>query len=110
VLNTLIRAYERVLELSHAMLEAARNSDWDQLVVLERERAHVVDDLRRRDLDPSRDPATRERKRELIQAVMRCDEQISLLTQDWMHELREVLSSVSAEQRLSRTYGPQQGQ
>jgi hypothetical protein len=105
----LIRAYERVLELSRAMLEAARKSDWDQLVALERERAQVVEDIRIGDPEPGRDPGTRERKRELIQAVMQCDEQIALLTQDWMHELREVLGSISAEQRLSRTYGPQQG-
>jgi hypothetical protein len=105
-----MRTYERVLELSRAMLEAARKSDWDQLVALERERAQLVDDIRVGDPEPGRDPSTRERKRELIQAVMQCDEQIALLTQDWMHELREVLGSISAEQRLSRTYGSQQGQ
>jgi hypothetical protein len=106
----LISAYERALELSRAMLEAARKSDWDQLVAFERERGRVVDDIRLGDPDPGRDLATRGRKRELILAIMQCDEQITLLTQDWMHELRDVLASVSAEQRLSRTYGPQQGQ
>jgi hypothetical protein len=106
----LISAYERALELSRAMLEAARKSDWDQLVAFERERGRVVDDIRLGDPDPGRDLATRGRKRELILAIMQCDEQITLLTQDWMHELREVLGSISAEQRLSRAYGPQQGQ
>jgi hypothetical protein len=105
-----ISAYERALELSRAMLEAARKSDWDQLVVLERERAQLVEEIRLGDPDPGRDAATRGRKRELVTAIMQCDEQITLLTQDWMHELREVLGSISAEQRLSRTYGPQQGQ
>jgi hypothetical protein len=103
-------AYERALEVSRAMLDAARKSDWDQLVALERERAHVIDHIRVHDADPSRDNGSRERKRELILAIMQCDEQIQLLTQDWMHELREVLGSISAEQRLTRTYGPQQGQ
>lgn len=105
-----MRAYERMLELSRAMLEAARGSNWDQLVALERERTHVVEQLRHADLDPGQDPAIRARKRDVIQAVLQCDEQIALLTQDWMHELREVLGSISAEQRLSRTYGPQQSQ
>ena len=36
---------------------------------------------------------------------MQCDEQIEILTQDWMRELREVLGSINAEQKLSRTYG-----
>jgi flagellar protein FliT len=107
--TALMSAYERALELSRAMLEAARKSDWEQLVTLERERSRVIEDIRLRDPEPGRDGAGRERKRELIQAVMHCDEQITLLTQDWMHELREVLGSISAEQRLSRTYGPQQG-
>jgi hypothetical protein len=107
--TALMTAYERALELSRAMLEAARKSDWDQLVALERERAQVVDDIRVADPDPGRDPVTRARKRELIQAVLQCDEQIQLLTQDWMHELREVLGSISTEQRLTQTYGPQQG-
>jgi hypothetical protein len=107
--TALMSTYERALGLSRAMLEAARKSDWDQLVALERERSQVIEDIRMRDPEPGRDNAQRERKRELIQAVMQCDEQIALLTQDWMHELREVLGSISAEQRLSRTYGPQQG-
>jgi hypothetical protein len=106
----LISAYERALELSRAMLEAARKSDWDQLIVHERERTQVVDEIRLGDPDPGRDLANRARKRELILAIMQCDEQITLLTQDWMHELREVLGSINAEQRLARAYGPQQGQ
>jgi hypothetical protein len=106
----MLTAYERALAVSRAMLDAARKSDWDQLVVLERERAQVIDHIRVHDPDPGRDNGSRERKRELILAIMQCDEQIQLLTQDWMHELREVLGSISAEQRLTRTYGPQQGQ
>ena len=42
----------------------------------------------------------------MIPRCCRLDEQIQLLTQDWMHELREVLGSISTEQRLNRTYGP----
>jgi hypothetical protein len=97
--------YERALELTHAMLEAAQKSDWDRLVGLEKERAVLVDRLRVLDVDPARDVRARERKRHLIQDIMQCDEQIDILTQDWMRELREVLGSLSAEQKLSRTYG-----
>jgi hypothetical protein len=97
--------YERALELTHAMLEAAQKSDWDRLVGLEKERAVLVGQLRELDVDPGRDVRARERKRHLIQDIMQCDEQIDILTQDWMRELREVLGSLSAEQKLSRTYG-----
>jgi hypothetical protein len=41
-----------------------------------------------------------------MEQILRHDEQVQLLTQDWMHELREILGSVSQEHRLHRTYGP----
>jgi hypothetical protein len=109
VLTSPIAAYEQALELSRAMLDAAHKSDWDRLVALERERSRVIDHIRTTDMDPGRDLATLDRKRELILAIKQCDEQVQLATQDWMRELREVLGSISTEQRLTRTYGPQQG-
>ena len=98
--------YERVLALTRDMLDAARRSDWDGLVQRERERAGLLDQLKEHDPDPSRDAATRERKRAIILDILQGDEQIQVLSQDWMHELREVLGSISTEQRLTRTYGP----
>jgi flagellar protein FliT len=100
-----MQRYEQALELTRAMLEAARRSDWDALVGLEKERLTLVDQLRELDVNPARDVATREQKRQVIRDIMECDEQIQILTQDWMRELREVLGSISAEQKLSRTYG-----
>lgn len=97
--------YERALELTHAMLEAARKSDWSRLVGLEKERSALVDQLRELDVDPARDVRVRERKRDLIQDIIECDGEIEILTQDWMRELREVLGSINSEQKLSRTYG-----
>jgi hypothetical protein len=87
------------------MLEAAQKSEWDRLVVLERERATLIDQLRNVDREPPRDERERDRKRTLLREIMEFDEQIEILTQDWMRELREVLGSINAEQRLSRTYG-----
>jgi len=98
--------YERVLALTRDMLEAARRSDWDGLVQHERERAGLLDQIKEQDPDPTRDAATRGRKREIILEILKGDEQIQVLSQDWMHELREVLGSISTEQRLTRTYGP----
>jgi len=98
--------YERVLALTREMLEAARRSDWDALVQRERDRAGLVDQIKQHDPDPARDAPTRERKREIIVEILNSDEQIQVLSQDWMHELREVLGSISPEQRLTRTYGP----
>jgi len=101
-----LECYERALECTRAMHAAAQKGDWDALVQHEKERAVLIDRLQREDADPAGDPASRNRKRELIAAMLQLDQQIQLLTQDWMHELREVLGSISAEQRLNRTYGP----
>ena len=102
----MLECYERALECTRAMHAAAQKGDWDALVQHEKERAVLIDRLQREDADPAGDPASRNRKRELIAAMLQLDQQIQLLTQDWMHELREVLGSISAEQRLNRTYGP----
>jgi len=101
-----LECYERALQCTRAMHAAAQKGDWDVLVRHEKERAVLIDRLGREDADPAGNAATRNRKRELIAAMLQLDQQIQLLTQDWMHELREVLGSISAEQRLNRTYGP----
>jgi flagellar protein FliT len=100
-----MQRYEKALALTRAMLEAAQKSDWDRLVQVERERTVVINELRDLDRDPARDAADRERKTELLREIMRLDQQIEILTQDWMRELRDVLGSINAEERLARTYG-----
>ena len=102
--NSVLAQYEHALALTRDMLAYARAGDWDNLLKLEPERSRVVDELRAQDPSPGKD-AKVGRKREVISEMLRMDEEIQLLTQDWMHELRDILNSVSTEQRLSRTYG-----
>ena len=104
--HAIMQRYEKALELTRSMLEAAQKSEWERLVALERERGALIDELRDLDRDPARDTREREHKRALLRETMQLDEQVEILTRDWMRELREVLASISAEQRLSRTYGP----
>jgi hypothetical protein len=101
----IMQRYEKALELTRSMLEAAQKSEWERLVAVERERATLIEQLRNLDREPGRDTRERERKRALLREIMQLDEQIEILTRDWMRELREVLGSINAEQRLSRTYG-----
>ena len=100
----IMQRYEKALELTRSMLDAAQKSEWERLVALEGERATLIDQLRDLDREPPRDARERDRKRAMLREIMQFDEQIEILTQDWMRELREVLGSISAEQRLSRTY------
>jgi flagellar protein FliT len=93
--DAVLGLYERALSLTHAMLEAARKGNWDELVRLEAQRSQVVDQIRLDDPDPARTPALVARKRQIMTELLQADERVQLLTQDWMHELREVLGSVS---------------
>jgi flagellar protein FliT len=101
----IMQHYEKALALTRDMLDAAQKSEWERLMGLESERATLIHWLRDLDREPSSDTRERERKRALLREIMQSDEQIEILTRDWMRELREVLGSISAEHRLSRTYG-----
>lgn len=102
----MLECYERALALTRAMLDAARKGDWDELVRLESERSRLIDRIRAQDPDPGRDAGAAVRKRQVMTEMLQVDEQVQLLTQDWMHELRDVLGSIGNAQRLTRTYGP----
>ena len=99
-----VNAWQEVLALTERMLDAARKSDWDGLVGLEQQRGRLIDDIGRLEKDAATARTHRDRKRALIQAIMGRDDEIRMLTQDWMRELREILASVNTEQRLSKTY------
>lgn len=103
-MQKIIEAYEGAWALTQRMLDAARQSDWDQLVELEQQRSKIIEHLETLDTGVA-EGRWRERKRELIRATLSADEEIRTLTRDWMRELREVLNSLNAEQKLNRTYG-----
>ena len=98
------QAYENALQVTERMLVCARSAQWDQLVALEKERAILMAGIGRADPDPGRDGTTRDRKRAILERMIVCDEEVAVLTQDWMGELRQILSSVDTQQKLERTY------
>lgn len=96
--------YKLALSLTQSMLTAASKGDWDQLVMLEQQRTRQIAAIQERDPNPSAQAPNAKKKREVLAAILQLDEQIQILTQDWMLELRQILSSVQTEQKLSRTY------
>lgn len=103
-MQKIIEAYESAWALTQQMLDSAKQSDWERLVELEQQRSKIIEYLETLDAGVA-EGRWRERKRELIQAILSADEEIRTLTRDWMRELREVLNSVSAEQKLNKSYG-----
>jgi hypothetical protein len=101
----IIESYDAVLSLTRGMLDAARMSRWEELVDLEKQRSLMINAISLMDPGNSLHSSLHDHKRELIGAVMRLDVEIRMLTQDWMRELRTIVTSVGAQQRLQSTYG-----
>lgn len=102
--DELEHAYTRALALTQRMVDAARAAEWETLVALERERDAVVDLLRREDTESPRDAAWRARKRDLLATMLALDEEVRTLTEDWMHELRDILANVATARKVNKTY------
>lgn len=92
--------YETAWVLTRQMLDAAKNGEWDELILIEKKRAQVVADLMR-----SR-PDVDARINETIQHILACDAEIKALTEAWLGELRETLDSTISEKKLLQAYGP----
>lgn len=99
-----VDAYAQALALTDQMLDAARKSDWERLVQLEIIRGRILDELREANQGPPTSHQAGLERRDLIEAILERDRQIKLLTQDWMHELRDILGSATAQRLLNKTY------
>lgn len=97
-------AYAQALALTDQMLDAARKSEWDRLVQLEIVRGRILDEIREANQGPPTSYESGLERRALIEAILERDQKIKLLTQDWMHELRDILGSATAQRLLNKTY------
>lgn len=101
--NTII-IYENVAGITKQMLQAAKQQDWDELVILEASCAEqiaklkVVEDA----LPLSRD--VRERKLASIKSILADDREIRNIVSPWMERLTSLMSSLHMEGKLTRTY------
>ena len=106
--ENILDIYDRASIKSGEMLEAAKSSDWDRLIDLERECRALVDNLRSVDTEtstPSRDQGYVQRKTRLIRKVLADDAEVRRYTEPWMEQLQVFLGSTRQEGRLLRAYG-----
>jgi len=99
-----LAAYESILVSARQMLEAAKCGNWDRLVELEKSRSALVEDLMAQETDSVWGQHEQTQKRELIQDILAADEEIKILAESWMGELRGILGSVTAERKLLKAY------
>lgn len=101
-----VAIYEDLLAVTERMLQAARCSDWEELVALEKKCQRLVERLTAAEPREPLSGRLRERKAEIIRQVLACDAEITNIIDPWMKELQSILSSAGHEKKLQRAYGP----
>lgn len=104
-MNTLI-LYETMSDISGRMAEAARNNDWERLVALEQDVAHMRDNLIVSEhRPPLLSPEERARKYQLISRILADDAEVRRHTQPWMEGAKKFLGAGVRERSLRQAYG-----
>jgi flagellar protein FliT len=102
--HEILAVYDSMAAISGHMLQAATDSDWDRLVVLEQQCAACV--RRLQDHGPQAlEGAEREQKLGAIRKILEDDRKIRDLTMPWMAKLSALISNTGTERRLARAYG-----
>lgn len=106
-MSSQIEIYEQMHALSTHMVEAARSNDWDRLVNLERDVAALRATLMtgENSFRNSLEPGEIEKKRRLIQYILRDDAEVRRHTEPWMEQVRRFLGGDARKQRVDRAYG-----
>lgn len=100
-----VAVYEAMVVLTEQMVQAATDSDWDRLVLLEQQTAACVRQLKENEPPLALVGASRERKVEAIKKMLDDDRKIRDLTLPWMARLSALINNTGAERRLARAYG-----
>lgn len=101
--------YETMSQLSAQMARAAQQNDWDRLVALEQDVAHLRDALPPlaaggRAVVPL-SPEQRERKLQLIRRILADDAEVRRHTEPWMDSVRRFLGAGVRERCVRQAYG-----
>jgi flagellar protein FliT len=103
-----ISLYETVADITNQMLAAAREGDWEQLVVLESRCASHVATLKQDEPLVPLTGVVRERKVRIIKQILEQDRQIRSITEPWMEQLEALINNSRVELKLSQAYGSNQ--
>jgi len=100
----ILSIYESISRLTRQMLAAARSSDWDQLVALEKNCYAMFAQLFASTDGRPRSAEFRRRKTELICGVLDDDAQIRMLVEPWLVNLSALIGNTRQQTRLSQAY------
>jgi len=100
-----IEIYEQMCALSTRMVEAARANDWEQLIDLERSVAGLRETLVYESEGGTIDAFEAEKKRALIQQILRDDAEVRRHTEPWMEQVRSFLTGNVSNWQAGRPLG-----
>jgi flagellar protein FliT len=99
-----IELYEEMNLLSARMVEAARASDWDNLIELERGVAGLRKALMNTPDNENAPAAALTRKHSLIQRILEDDAEVRRHTEPWMEHLRKYLGGSAHRRDLQKAH------
>lgn len=97
--------YETMREISARMVRAAQDNDWDQLVALEQDVAHLRDTLNYSEARTVLTPEERARKLQLIRDILADDAAVRCHTEPWMTSVRKFLGAGVRSRSVRQAYG-----
>ncbi len=100
----ILAQYTAIAQLTRNMLDAARESNWDKLVELERGCGAYFARLFEAGSTPPDDPAFVSRKAALIHGILNDDAAIRLLVEPWLAQLSLLIGNTQQQSRLQRAY------
>ena len=103
--NNLFSNYKEMLKVSHGMLAAANEENWDRLIDLEMQRSGIVQKLQDSGNLVPDDQKERESLISLIKEIQSCDEVVRPKIVAWMSELKGMFESLGNEVKLGKQYG-----
>ncbi|HBV20148.1 MAG TPA: flagellar protein FliT [Nitrosomonas sp.] len=100
----LINTYEHILAITHKMLVAAQNNEWDKLINLEQECKQLTNMLIKNKPEPLLSHKLQQKKIEIIHQVLNHDAQIKAITEPWMEKLQDIFSTSERKRNLQQAY------
>ena len=107
--HEVIALYETVAVITNQMLAAAKDGDWEQLVVLESRCASHVETLKKDEPPVKLTGEIRTRKVQIITKILADDREIRNIAEPWMAKLSQLINSTGSERKLAQAYGASRG-
>ena len=102
-----LELYEEIRSLSTDMVGAARSSDWERLIELERRVCALREELAAssgQEADVAASMSELDRKHRLIQLILDDDAEVRRHTEPWMEQVRQFLGGHGRRRQMQQAY------